>query len=264
MKGIIFDIKHFAIHDGPGIRQTVFLKGCPLSCWWCHNPESQNNGIEFYTKTNKLDGMEFKKEATVGYEISSEALFKTILGDKVFFEESDGGVTFSGGEPLVQFEFLKETMQKCRDKNIHTALDTTGFVSKTKMEEIASLTDVFLYDVKLLNNEQHIKYTGVSNKQILENLRWLDDNNYNVTLRFPVIPGITDTEENINGLKTLMTELKHTRNIDLLPYHNISNSKYIRFRKENRMGKTTALENKDLKNLQRELAQTGFNVQIGG
>ena len=264
MKGIIFDIKHFAIHDGPGIRQTVFLKGCPLSCWWCHNPESQSNGIEHYIKTNKLDGKEFKKEATVGYEITQEELFKTILGDKVFFEESGGGVTFSGGEPLVQFDFLKEVMQLCKAKNIHTALDTTGFASLKRIEEIAPFTDLFLYDVKLLDNEEHFKYTGVPNTQILQNLRWLDENDFNVTIRFPVIPGITDTEENINGLIKLMQGLKHTRHIDLLPYHNISNSKYLRFRKENKMGETTALENKDLKELQSELTQTGFNVQVGG
>ena len=264
MKGIIFDIKHFAIHDGPGIRQTVFLKGCPLSCWWCHNPESQSNDIEHYTKTNKLDGKEFKKEAAVGYKISSEELFKTILGDKVFFEESGGGVTFSGGEPLVQFEFLKVVMQRCKAKKIHTALDTTGFVSLKKIEEIAPFTNLFLYDIKLLDNKEHLKYTGVHNTQILQNLKWLDENNFNVTIRFPVIPGITDTDENISSLKHLMSELKHIRNIDLLPYHNISNSKYLRFRKENKMGETTALENKDLKELQSELTQLGFNVQIGG
>lgn len=264
MKGIVFDIKHFAIHDGPGIRQTVFLKGCPLSCWWCHNPESQRGSIEYYTKTNKLDGKEFIKKVEVGYETTSEELLGTILGDKVFFEESGGGVTFSGGEPLAQFEFLKKTMKKCMDNKIHTALDTTGFTSEKKIKEIAPFTDVFLYDVKLIDNEQHVNFTGVSNTQILENLKWLDENNYNITVRIPIIPGITDTEENLIGLKKLMMRMKNTRNIDLLPYHNISNSKYRRFCKENKMNDVKSLENKNLKDLQSEFLQLGFNVQIGG
>ena len=244
MDGFIFDIKHFAVHDGPGIRQTVFFKGCPLNCWWCHNPESQNPCVEKYIRTRKLDGMEFTKETSVGYSISSADLLEIIKGDQVFFSESGGGVTFSGGEPLMQHHFLKEIMLLCKESGIHMALDTTGFASDLVIREIAELTDLFLFDLKLLDSEKHVKYTGVPVTQIIRNLKWLDENHDDIVIRFPVIPGITDTDENIKAVKKFLSRLKNTRSIDLLPYHNISNGKYLRF--------------------QKDFEDMGFKVQIGG
>ena len=202
MEGIIFDIKHFAVHDGPGIRQTIFFKGCPLNCCWCHNPESQDVNPEKFIRVNKLDGKEFKKELTVGYKISVEELFKTIAIVQIFFEESDSGVTFSGGEPLMQADFIYEIAKLCKQNKIHTWVDTTGFAPEKTLEKIAEIADLFLYDIKLIDNELHKKYTGVPVDGILRNLKWLDQNKKNVVLRFPVIPGITNTEKNLSKIKS--------------------------------------------------------------
>ena len=264
MEGTIFDIKHFAVHDGPGIRQTVFLKGCPLSCWWCHNPESQNTKPEKYTRINKLDGKEFKKEETVGYKISSNELLKIIEGDQVFFEESDGGVTFSGGEPLMQADFLYDILKRCKEKNIHTCVDTTGFASIKTIQKIAEVSNCFLYDIKIINNELHKKYTGVPVDSILQNIKWLDENQQNAILRFPVIPGITYTKENISDIISFIQSLKNIRQIDILPYHNISNGKYSRFNKENKMKDTKPLSDGEMLNLKSEFESIGFKVGIGG
>ncbi len=264
MLGTIFDIKHFAVHDGPGIRQTIFFKGCPLNCWWCHNPESQDVNPEKFIKINKLDGKEFRKEVTVGYKIAVDELFKIILGDQVFFEESGGGVTFSGGEPLMQIDFLYKIAKLCKQNNIHTCIDTTGFASDKEIKKIAEVTDLFLYDIKLIDNELHKKYTGVHIDKILRNLKWLDQNNKKAILRFPVIPGITDTEKNISEIKSFIKSLKNINQIDLLPYHNISNGKYSRFKKENKMSNTQALSDNDMKLLKTEFESIEFNVSIGG
>ncbi|MBI9053701.1 MAG: glycyl-radical enzyme activating protein [Bacteroidales bacterium] len=264
MEGTIFDIKHFAVHDGPGIRQTIFFKGCPLNCWWCHNPESQNVNPEKYTKVNKLDGKEFKKEVAVGYKISVDELLKTISGDKIFFEESGGGVTFSGGEPLMQARFLIEILKQCKQNKIYTCIDTTGFASKNTIEKIADFVDCFLFDIKLIDEKLHQKYTGIPVKGILENLQWLDQNNKNVVLRFPIIPGITNTSKNISEVKSLLKSLKNINQIDLLPYHNISNGKYLRFNKENKMKNAEPLSDDEMQNLKLEFESIGFKVGIGG
>ena len=264
MKGTIFDIKHFAIHDGPGIRQTVFLKGCPLNCWWCHNPESQDPKPEKYIKTNKLDGKEFKKEKTVGYEIGTEELFQTIEKDRIFFDESKGGVTFSGGEPFMQAEFLTEITKVCRDNDIHTSIDTTGFTSKKNLERLASIADLFLYDLKIIDSQKHKKYAGVPSETIIENLKWLDQKNKNVTLRFPVIPNITNTDENINEIKNFIKTLKNIHKIDILPFHNISKGKYDRFNKTYKMGETSTISEKEMDNLKKEFEELNFEVKIGG
>ena len=264
MNGTIFDIKHFAVHDGPGIRQTVFFKGCPLNCWWCHNPESQDINSEKFVRVTKLDEKEFKKEVTVGYKITTEELFKIISGDQVFFEESGGGVTFSGGEPLMQTDFLYKIAKLCKQNNIHTCIDTTGFASEKVIKKITEVTDLFLYDIKLIDNELHKKYTGVPIGKILNNLKWLDQNNKKVILRFPVIPGVTNTERNISEIKSFTKSLKNINQIDLLPYHNISNGKYTRFKKENKMGNTLPLSDTEMKSLKAEFESIGFIVGIGG
>ncbi|NOQ27019.1 MAG: glycyl-radical enzyme activating protein [Bacteroidales bacterium] len=264
MEGTIFDIKHFAIHDGSGIRQTVFFKGCPLNCWWCHNPESQEADPEKYMRVNKLEGKEFKKEITVGYKTTVDKLFETISGDKIFFEESDGGVTFSGGEPLMQANFLYEIIKKCKQNGIRTCIDTTGFASIKTIEKIAEVADLFLFDIKLIDNILHQKYTGIPVDEILRNLRWLDENKKNVILRFPVIPEITNTKKNISEIKSFIKSLKNINRIDLLPYHNISNGKYERFKKENKMKDTSPLSDHEMESLKSEFEEIGFIVGIGG
>ncbi|HAZ03372.1 MAG TPA: glycyl-radical enzyme activating protein [Marinilabiliales bacterium] len=264
MVGTIFDIKHFAIHDGPGIRQTIFFKGCPLKCWWCHNPESQNPEPQQYFQTNRLDGQVFTKEKTVGYPISVPDLFQIIEKDRVFFEESAGGVTFSGGEPLMQFEFLEAIVQKCNSAGIHTAVDTSGFTSKKNIEKLSEMTRLFLYDVKIINSNEHKKYTGVPSGPIIENLLWLDKNNINVTLRFPVIPSITDTGENMSALKTLLSQLKNIHNLDILPFHSMSKAKYKRFNQPYKMGNTPPVSDDALWAMKQDFEALGFEVKIGG
>ncbi|MFP4024121.1 MAG: glycyl-radical enzyme activating protein [Thiohalospira sp.] len=264
MLATIFDIKHFAVHDGPGIRQTIFLKGCPLNCWWCHNPESQNQNPETYIQTNKLEGKTFKKEASVGYQISDEELFRIIEGDRIFFEESGGGVTFSGGEPLIQPDFLFEILIRCKKNNIHTCIDTTGYATEKTIKKIAEVSGLFLYDIKIIDNELHQKYTGVPVKQILNNLKWIDQHHQNVVLRFPVIPGITDTKKNISEIKSFIKSLKNINRLDLLPYHNISNGKYAKFKKEIKMGNIQPPSDDLMNTLKSEFETIGLKVGIGG
>ena len=171
MTGYVFDIKKFAIHDGPGIRTTVFLKGCPLRCWWCHNPES--------IKQIKIDENNSctASETSIVRKYSVNELLKIIQKDLIFYDESDGGVTFSGGEPLIQIDFLELILQKCKSEYIKTAIDTCGYVKTESFERIYKYTDLFLYDLKLFDDELHRKYTGVSNNLIKENLEFLNSIN---------------------------------------------------------------------------------------
>ena len=264
MKGIIFDIKHFAVHDGPGIRTTVFLKGCPLNCWWCHNPESQQLDPQVYQQTRKLDGLDFSETKTLGYTIDSTELMPKIIGDKVFHDESSGGVTFSGGEPLLQFSFLNELLVKSKNEGIHTAVDTTGYASPKIFQQVAQNADLFLFDLKLLDSNLHKKYTGVPSEPIIKNLMWLYKNNINTNIRFPVIPDITNTKENISQMLVFLESLQNINRIDILPFHNISNAKYERFKIENKMKNVAAFEESDMYTIKEEFEKIGFIVSIGG
>ncbi|MFW6103539.1 MAG: glycyl-radical enzyme activating protein [Bacteroidota bacterium] len=263
MQGLIFDIKHYALYDGPGIRQTIFFKGCPLSCWWCHNPESQSGNIEEYIRENRLDGLIFKKKQTVGYEIGAGALIEIIEGDRIFYDESGGGVTFSGGEPLMQPEFLKEIATRCKEADVHTVLDTCGYVDQNILIQILPYIDLILFDLKIIDNELHKKYTGVSSTMILENLEFLNDIGHNLYLRFPVIPGITNTPKNLEQVKSYLSKLNKVQHIDVLPYHDISKGKYKRFNKENKMGEKK-LEDGEPERIKKEFEFLGFEVKIGG
>jgi len=198
--GIIFDIKRFAVHDGPGIRTTVFFKGCLAHCWWCHNPESQSTEIQSVKKSSKLDAMIFEENESVGRKISADELLAEITKDSVYFDESGGGVTFSGGEPLMQPEFLETILKLCKHENINTTLDTTGYCSPEIMQSIHKYIDLFLYDLKIIDDKLHQKYTGLSNIQILENLKFLQSKKKDIIIRMPVIPGVTNTEKNINQI----------------------------------------------------------------
>jgi pyruvate formate lyase activating enzyme len=174
-KGFIFDIKKYSINDGPGIRTTVFLKGCPLNCLWCHNPESRNMKPERISASSY--SWNFYSQSCdpeiIGREASTNEIFGEIKKDIPFYEESSGGVTFSGGEPLLQINFLKSLLTICKTSGIHTAVDTSGYVPYANFETILSLTDLFLFDIKIVSEELHHKYTGVSNKLIMENLQKL-------------------------------------------------------------------------------------------
>jgi pyruvate formate lyase activating enzyme len=231
VSGLIFDIRRYCIHDGPGIRTTVFFKGCPMRCWWCHNPESQEMEVEPVTVERSLDGKVFAGKSAVGSRQSSVEVMKEIEKDMVFYQESRGGVTFSGGEPLMQSEFLEELLVACMKKGIHTAVDTCGYAEPSALKRVMDLVDLWLFDLKVMDDGRHTEYTGVSNELVLDNLRTLARRKKDVIIRFPVVPGATDDEQNLEAIAAKMTELKLKR-IDLLPYHVIARNKYLKLERE--------------------------------
>ena len=262
LKGFIFDIKRFAVHDGPGIRTSVFFKGCHCSCWWCHNPESIEPYPQKITKTFFLDGKTFKKEEIIGSLMSVSDVMSEIRKDKIFYDESGGGVTFSGGEPLMQSEFLLELLKECKVEDIHTTVDTSGFVNEGKLLEIIDYVDLFLYDLKLINNELHQEYTGVSNKIILQNLQILANRHKQIIIRIPIIPGITDTNENLEKMIEFLKDFPAIKEINLLPYHNIAAEKYKRLNME--YHSYPKVKQEKLDRMKYMFKHAGFKVKIGG
>ncbi|MBN2174785.1 MAG: glycyl-radical enzyme activating protein [Bacteroidales bacterium] len=250
--GIIFNIQRFSVNDGPGIRTTVFLKGCPLSCWWCHNPEGRAQGIV------KINGN------TIGQSITPEKLLKILLKDRVFYEESGGGVTFSGGEPLAQPEFLSEILSLCRQAGIHTTVDTTGYADQAIFKDMLPITDLWLYDLKLMDPVQHLKYTEVSNYEILANLEYLMKNQAQVIIRIPLIPGITATQVNIEQLITYLDKFDPKPEVNLLPYHKIAIGKYQKFNITDRMIGVEELSKEETDRYAAQFENSYFMVQIGG
>jgi pyruvate formate lyase activating enzyme len=261
--GIIFDIKRYAIHDGPGIRTTIFLKGCPLRCCWCHNPEGLRPGIE---KTMAYGDENFPKQVrVVGENRTVQSVMDEITRDVLFFDESGGGVTFSGGEPLLQPEFLRALLFHCQKSGIHTAVDTSGYATYDIIDRIIDMVDLFLYDVKFVDPGLHKKYTGKDNRLILSNLKEIDRLSRSTIIRFPVVPGITDTKKNVTQVSQFLSTLKNTREIAFLPYHNLAANKYQRLNIENRMKPTSELfPEQSLAGITRHFESLGFRVNRGG
>ena len=263
--GLIFDVKRFALHDGPGIRTTVFFKGCPASCWWCHNPESQHECEEKSVRKTILDGTAYEDPEILGKKFSSTELMTEILKDRIFYEESEGGVTFSGGEPLIQAAFLSELLDLCRQQDLHTAIDTTGYANTEILDSIMGKVDLFLYDIKFIDEKLHEKYTGISNRLILKNLNHLTASGCNVNLRFPVIPGITNTAENIGEIMRYISNLGHRIvGIDLLPYHRIAEHKYHKLQRENLMHDTPEPDSLMMDQIRQQFESLKIPVRIGG
>jgi pyruvate formate lyase activating enzyme len=268
-KGLIFEIRRFTVHDGPGIRTTVFFKGCPLRCWWCHNPESHNCHPEESVKTLNLDGKKFTLNEVIGKWMSVDEVMDEIRMDRIFYSESSGGVTFSGGEPLMQPDFLLDLLKECKTGSIHTTIDTSGYSTPEIFKKIHPFTDLFLYDLKLMDDTDHIKYTGVSNNTILENLMYLISEGKQVVIRIPVIPGITDTNQNIREIiKFLSGPMREKKSaspfqISLLPYHSIAKNKYARFHVDNKTENLKELSKESLIPLKKEFEKEGYLVRIG-
>ncbi|GET23716.1 glycyl-radical enzyme activating protein [Prolixibacter sp. NT017] len=265
MKGIIFDIKRFAVHDGPGIRTTVFLQGCPLRCWWCHNPESQSLVCSTWQKHVAVSGKIFQQSKKSGYEIDSAELFLEIQRDEVFMNESDGGVTFSGGEPLYQPEFLFEVMKLCREAGIHTVLDTSGVASEKVLDDSMPLTDLYYFDIKHPDPTLHMHYTNVPLDPILRNLDRLLEAGKKVQIRVPVIPGINNHPEQVDKLKELVApRLDKIEGIDFLPYHATGSHKYQALQMENRMNGIPTVKKEELYDLAEVFRIMGAKVSVGG
>ena len=299
--GVIFDIQRFAIHDGPGIRTLVFMKGCPLRCWWCQNPEgmlpSRSLGyFEFRCIQSKMcvtscpvqalsfdrnglsidravcNGCSLCVEACpsgalsmAGQEIGAEELVGELEKDLLLYDNSGGGVTFSGGEPLFQPAFLRESLVLCKMRRIHTAIETSGHAAPEIFESLVDHVDLFLFDLKLLVDNDHKKYTGVSNRLIKKNLTTLvrRKRGQDVILRFPVIPGINDTERNIDELTSFIRGLDGIEKIDLLPYHDVS-EKYRRLGMEYRMNVHVAPSVEKVNSIKERLERAGLRVRMRG
>lgn len=258
MIGTIFNIQHYAIHDGPGIRTTVFFKGCPLRCWWCHNPESHE--IEPETI-----GLPDKSIEMIGSVMTVLEVMREIEKDVLFFDESGGGVTFSGGEPLMQPAFLHALLTACKQRDIHTAIDTSGYAPQEIFEQIRDVVDLFLYDLKLMDDAQHRHYTGVSNQIIIENLRMLAAQRKSVYLRVPIIPDITDTDQNLDAILDFLTEIRGCiRQVNLLPYHRIAEGKYQRYGRKNKMVGVSSPSEKRIQRTKDRFETQGVRVKIGG
>ncbi len=284
-KAKIVDIKRFAVHDGDGIRTTVFFKGCPLKCVWCHNPESisAKTQLAYYKHKcincgacvdacpNKAHGIENEKHIfnkslckacgkceevclgdalkIYGKEYTVDELLPILTEDKDFYDNSGGGVTVSGGECLIYADFCAELLKKLKENNIHTAVDTCGFVPKEAFDKVIPYTDVFLYDIKAFGEETHIKCTGKPNKIILENLKYLDKCNKKIEIRIPYVPEYNSEE--INKIFDFLKTLKNVVKIRILSYHNYAGSKYEALLMENTLPKKLPDE-KEIMNLQKK------------
>ena len=259
--GIIFDVKKYAIHDGPGIRTTIFFKGCSMGCQWCHNPESKHFGIENFAVKDRVQKV--TKNETVGYEITVDEVMNIIKKDNVFYEESGGGATFSGGEPLVQANFLLELLKECIKSNIHTVVDTSGEASWRDFEKIIDYVDLFLYDIKIIDNLLHNKYTGVSNEIAHSNLEKLIKNDANVEIRIPLIPTITDTDKNISDIIKFLSKLKDIPMVTLLAYNPLNRDKLDRFNLNNFLGNLKVQSDKKIIEIKQNFVSNGINAKIG-
>lgn len=264
ISGNVFNIQKYSIHDGYGIRTTVFLKGCPLSCKWCHNPESLSKDIQvvLYEERCTLcgrcveacpeDALKIENDRLLidrdkcnlcgccekvcldnaielaGKSSSVEEVMKEIEKDEVFYETSGGGVTFSGGEPFMQTEFLEELAKECKSKGYHVAIDTSGMTDYKNIKRLIKYTDLILYDLKLMDNEKHKEYIGASNKIIIENLKKLGKEDVEIFIRLPLIRGINDSDDDIDKVIDLIKNIKNISQVNLLEYHSMGKEKYDR------------------------------------
>jgi pyruvate formate lyase activating enzyme len=259
--GIIFDIKRYAINDGPGIRTAIFYKGCPLECWWCHNPEGQSNQPQLMFRLNRCKDSKACIEVCpwraikwdngsitdweicdncgrcaevcyagaremIGRVVSVDQVMEEIERDIPFYDQSGGGVTFTGGEPMFQREFLYESLLACNKQGIHTTLDTSGYASWEGFEIVYPHVNLFLYDLKLMDEIKHKQFTSVSNQMILDNLRKLSKAMAHIVVRIPLIPGVNDDDENIELFAAFLADLPYLDGVELMPYHEIGLAKY--------------------------------------
>jgi pyruvate formate lyase activating enzyme len=299
--GLIFDVKRYAINDGPGIRVAIFLKGCPLRCRWCHNPESISGKVQKMYNKSKCIGCKSCIEAcpenactltsegivtdlslctgcgvcadvcpTMATEMSGrfvtvEEIIKTVEKERIFFDQSGGGVTFSGGEPLRQQAFLMNALIELGKKSFHRAVDTSGFAPKEIILEVAKHTDLFLYDLKMMDSTRHKKWTGVDNKIILENLQHLAKTGSGIDIRIPLINGVNTDHENLEKSASFIANLPgEKKSVSLLPYHYSMASKHVKLGKVFDGSAMSELTDNDKTQAVEIFASFDLEVTIGG
>jgi pyruvate formate lyase activating enzyme len=300
IRGILFDIKKFSIHDGPGIRTTVFFKGCPLRCAWCHNPESQIPHPEMTFRSSRCIGCRAcvaacaqnavtwngggvhtddaqctlcgacaqvcyaEARELVGREMSVAQAMAEIEQDVAFYDGSGGGVTVSGGEPLAQPEFLLALLRACREKEIHTVLDTCGYAPWETLDRVRPWVDLFLYDLKLIDDARHRALTEVSSAPILRNLAQLSRQGHQIVVRVPIIPGVNDDKENLRQMAAALARLPRQHPVELLPYHPAAADKYARMQKPYDLTHVRPPSDERMAELADLLRDVGLHVNTGG
>jgi pyruvate formate lyase activating enzyme len=301
MEPLIFDIKRYAINDGPGIRMTIFTKGCPLSCAWCHNPESISPHAQKMYTADKCIGCNAcvdacpenaceltplgivtdaelcnlcgicaevcptKATEMSGQTMSKDEIMKKIENERVFFDQSGGGVTFSGGEPLQHADFLIDLLDECGERGIHRTVDTTGLTTAETLLKVASRTDHFLYDLKLMDSSKHKAWTGVPNEKILENLQTLSATGAMINIRIPLVKGVNADEENIRQTAAFVANLTgEKKTVNLLPYHNIAARKYQKLGGKYDPGEMRELSQAEQEHCIEIFAEYGLEAIIGG
>ncbi len=265
--GIIFDIKKYAVHDGPGIRTTVFFKGCPLSCWWCHNPESRSPLPESHVVKSPAGpekDIAAPREAKIGRKVTVQKIVTEVLKDEIFYDQSGGGVTFSGGEPMLQPDFLLELLISCKDHGLHTAVDTSGHAEFSAFDRVRKYIDLFLFDIKVMDDAEHQKYTGVSNREILANLKQLASDGEQIIVRVPLIPEISDSRANLEAVVEFLKPLKSIRQINLLPYNKLGEDKVRRWDLDCARHRWSVQADEEVARKQQWLEAQGYEVKIGG
>jgi pyruvate formate lyase activating enzyme len=301
LSGLVFDIKRYAINDGPGIRVTIFLKGCPLSCRWCHNPESISPRVQkMYTREKCIGCGECvdicpeqackltdagivtdrnlcircgrcaavcpaaATEMSGRYETVSD-LLGVIENERPFFDQSGGGVTFSGGEPLLYPDFLIEVLDACGRLRIHRTVDTSGLARTKHLLAVAKRTDLFLYDLKLMDSKKHKEWTGAGNKRILQNLIALADSGAAIQIRIPLIKGVNADDDNINATAAFVAALPGpARKISLLPYHDVAEGKLAKLGRDFQASSMTAPDAEDLARVIACFSTHGLTASVGG
>lgn len=271
-KGLIFDIQRFSLHDGPGLRTLIFFKGCPLSCWWCSNPESHSSLQEIMFDARKcracgectaacqsgaltrdaeghfvyrpelctlcgdcVEACPQQARRLVGREVTVDELMREIERDVPFFRRSGGGVTLGGGEPLLQAAFAQELLKACRERGIHTAMETSGYAAWPAVSRIGRLTDLLFFDIKHIDPAQHKRLSGVDNLTILSNLEKLCQVHTNIVVRYPLIPGCNDKEADILAMASYVKRLGRLSEVELIPYHRYGEVKYVMLDREYRL-----------------------------
>lgn len=254
--GRIFDIQRFSIHDGPGIRTIIFLKGCRLRCRWCCNPESQ----EYDIQTMMVQG----KPKIIGRDVTTSEVMSEILKDSPYYRRSGGGITLSGGEALTQPDFAVALLQECQEYGINTAIETTGFAEFDIINRYLPHLDYILMDIKHMDSKKHEEFTGRPNELILENAKKIAEAHNNLTIRVPVIPTFNHTKEEIKEIAMFAKSLPGVKGLHLLPYHRLGQDKYEGLGREYTLSQIEPLSNEYMEELLEVVSATGLQCQIGG